>query len=91
MTGRGRKRREAFTLPLLMGREAWTPPAPRAGPERAARRGRAREDEEDFEDADAYASYDIGDAMTAEMSNTSGMSANVKNLQFQVGVTYWFM
>ena len=29
--------------------------------------------------------------MTAEMSNTSGMSANVKNLQFQVGVTYWFM
>lgn len=48
-------------------------------------------DEEDFEDADAYASYDIGDAMTAEMSNTSSMSANVKNLQFQVGVTYWFM
>ena len=27
MTGRMRKRREAFTIPLLIGREVWTPPA----------------------------------------------------------------
>ena len=38
MTGRMRKRREAFTIPLLIGREVWTPPARDPPPEL----GRAR-------------------------------------------------
>ena len=39
MTGRMRKRREAFTIPLLIGREVWTPPARDPPPVGRARAG----------------------------------------------------
>ena len=39
MTGRMHKRREAFTIPLLIGREVWTPPARDPPPVGRARAG----------------------------------------------------